>query len=127
MYDAGKILPGLFVFLALVTFPIWYNAASGGEVRVPEIEKPAGETLCVEEASYMRREHMQLLMDWRDDVVRQGDRVHVSPDGRRFEKSLTGTCLGCHENKVASCDRCHDYLDVVPVCWDCHVDPKGGR
>jgi hypothetical protein len=127
MFDAGKILPGLLVFLALVTFPIWYNAASGGEVRVPEIEKPAGETQCVEQASFMRREHMQLLMDWRDAAVRLGDRIHVSPDGRRFVKSLTGTCLGCHENKAASCDRCHDYLDVVPTCWECHVDPKGGR
>ena len=35
--------------------------------------------------------------------------------------------LGCHENKAAACDSCHDYLQVQPYCWDCHVDPKGGQ
>ena len=64
---------------------------------------------------------------WRDDVVRSGERVFVASDGRRFEKSLDPTCLGCHENKAAHCDRCHGYLDVSPYCWDCHVDPKGGH
>ena len=75
----------------------------------------------------MRREHMQLLARWRDDVVRRGQRVYVASDGRHFDKSLTGTCLGCHENKAAACDRCHAYLAVQPYCWECHVDPKGGR
>jgi len=126
MYDAGKIVPGLLIFLALALFPVWYNAASGQEVRAPEIEKPAEETQCVADAEYMRREHMQLLMDWRDEAVRDAERIYVSPDGRRFRKSLTGTCLDCHENKSASCDRCHDFLGVSPFCWDCHVDPKGG-
>jgi hypothetical protein len=74
----------------------------------------------------MRREHMQLLNEWRDEVVRTGGRVYVAADGQRYEKSLTRTCLGCHQSKANSCDRCHDYLDVQPQCWQCHVDPKGG-
>ena len=126
MYNAGKIIPGLLVFLVLATAPIWYNVASGHEAVVPEIEKPAGETQCVAEADFMRREHMQLLNDWRDEVVRTGERVYVTADGRPYEKSLTRTCLGCHQNKANSCDRCHDYLDVKPYCWECHVDPKEG-
>jgi len=125
MYDAGKILPGLALFLVLATAPIWYNVASGHEAIAPEIEKPKDATQCVEDTDFMRREHMQLLSEWRDDVVRRGDRVHVTPDGRRYEKSLTHTCLGCHQSKANSCDRCHDYLDVKPYCWECHVDPKG--
>jgi len=127
MYDAGKIVPGLVVFLGLATFPVWYNVASGGEARAPEIEKPANSTQCVADAAYMRREHMQVLNAWRDEAVRNADRVFVAADGRRFNKSLTGTCLGCHQQKAAHCDRCHDYLSVTPYCWDCHVDPKGGR
>ena len=67
-----------------------------------------------------------MLMDWRDQVVRDDDR-YIELNGQMVEKSLTGTCLGCHENKDASCDRCHDYMGVRPYCWDCHVDPKGGR
>ena len=127
MYDAGKIVPGLVIFLGFATFPIWYNAASGGEVRAPEIEKPTNATQCVADATYMRQQHMQILNNWRDEAVRNGDRVFVAADGRRFNKSLTGTCLACHENKAASCDRCHSYLNVTPYCWDCHVDPKGGQ
>ena len=30
MRDRGKILIGLAIFLALATFPIWYNQVSGG-------------------------------------------------------------------------------------------------
>jgi hypothetical protein len=126
MYDAGKIIPGLVVFLAVATVPIWYNVASGHEVAAPEIEKPADETQCVADTAYMRREHMQLLSSWRDDVVRSDDRVYTTADGRRYDKSLTRTCLGCHQSKANSCDRCHNYLDVQPYCWECHVDPRGG-
>ena len=126
MYNAGTIIPGLLIFLVLATAPIWYNVASGHEAVAPEIEKPKGETQCVADAEYMRREHMQLLSDWRDEVVRDSDRVYTTADGRQYDKSLTRTCLGCHQSKANSCDRCHDYLDVKPYCWQCHVDPKGG-
>jgi hypothetical protein len=81
----------------------------------------------VADTEYMRTEHMQLVMDWRDEAVREMDRVYVSEDGRRFNKSMTGTCLGCHTDKAAFCDRCHDYLGVKPYCWDCHVVPEEGR
>ncbi|MCL4810935.1 MAG: sulfate reduction electron transfer complex DsrMKJOP subunit DsrJ [Vicinamibacteraceae bacterium] len=121
MYDKGKILTGLVLFVAIVAFPFWWSLASGAEVRVPDIAKPAGETQCLEDAETMRREHMQLLATWRDDVVRLRQRIHTTPDGRQYRKSLTGTCLQCHTDKAASCDRCHDYLDVAPYCWDCHV------
>jgi hypothetical protein len=127
MHDAGKIVPGLALFVAVVTAPFWWNLATGAEPRVPEIAKPATGTRCVEDTATMRRDHMKLLVSWREDVVRSGDRVFVAADGRRFAKSLTGTCLQCHTDKKASCDRCHDYLDVHPSCWECHVDTGGGR
>jgi hypothetical protein len=126
MYNAGKIIPGLVLFLALATAPIWYNVSKGHGAVAPEIEKPQGETQCVADTAFMRRGHMQLLSSWRDEVVRSNDRVYVTADGRRYDKSLTRTCLGCHQSKARSCDRCHDYLDVKPYCWQCHVDPKGG-
>ena len=123
MYDAGKIIPGLLVFLALVTFPIWYGLGTGVEARVPTIEKPTNADRCVEDGAFMRKEHMQVVMDWRDEAVRDNQRIFVTDDGRRYTKSLTGTCLGCHTDKSASCDRCHEYLAVTPYCWDCHVVP----
>lgn len=135
MRDRGRIVLGLAVFLAAILFPVWYNLVSGGQSGPPELELPQDETRCVADTEWMRREHMQLLMDWRDEVVRDNDRLYVTADGRQFPKSLSGTtmakdggsCMSCHANKDAFCDRCHDYLSVEPYCWDCHVAPNGGR
>jgi len=123
MYDAGKVILGIVVFLALVTFPLWYNLAGEVSVTAPELEKAEG-SQCVQDAEWMRGHHMDLLDDWRDEVVRDGERYFVGPDGQRMEKSLSKTCLSCHVNKDKFCDRCHNYMSVDPYCWDCHVIPK---
>jgi len=70
---------------------------------------------------------MDLLNQWRDDVVRKGERYYQAFDGTTHEMSLTRNCLGCHVNKDKFCDRCHDYLGVTPYCWDCHVNPKEAK
>jgi hypothetical protein len=76
----------------------------------------------------MRAEHMQLLNDWRDEVVREGMHEHTSTlTGEHFSKSLVKTCMKCHESKEKFCDKCHDTLDVNPYCWDCHVAPKEAK
>jgi cytochrome c553 len=94
MHDAGKIIAGLVVFLALVTSPMWYQAARGAEPGPPKLEI--------------------------DEAVRDGDRIYVGVGGKEYEKSLTGTCLSCHSSKEAFCNRCHDYVGAEPYCWDCH-------
>jgi hypothetical protein len=71
----------------------------------------------------MRPYHMDLLNQWRDAVVRDGDRIYVSSTGERFEMSLSNTCMDCHVSKVNFCDSCHNYVGVSPYCWDCHVEP----
>jgi hypothetical protein len=121
MYDTGKIAAGLLIFLALITYPIWHNKVVGQAAGQPVLEKPIGETRCVESTAFMRASHMDLLNRWRDEVVRTSDRIYVASDGRVFNKSLTGTCLKCHANRAAFCDRCHDYAGVKPFCWDCHL------
>ena len=60
----------------------------------------------------------------RDDVVRRGDRFYINAHGEQVEKSLSNTCLSCHQNKDKFCDRCHNYMGVEPYCWDCHIIPK---
>ena len=127
MRDRGKILAGLIVFLALVTFPIWYDLAAGRESRPPDLLLPPEGGQCVADTSYMRTEHMQLLMDWRDEAVRDNDRIYVTRDGRRYYKSLSNTCMSCHTDKERFCNECHDYVGVTPYCWDCHVEPLGER
>lgn len=124
MYDAGKVIVGLVVFLALITFPTWYNVATGKATYVPELAKPVKGERCVADTEYMRASHMDLLNTWRDQVVRHNVRVYVADDGARYNMSLTSTCLDCHSNKKEFCDRCHDYMSVDPYCWDCHVIPE---
>lgn len=128
MNDWWKILTGLVIFLILITFPIWYNMANGKAAYRPDpqilTEDVPGKDQCVMPADYMRAKHMDLLDEWRDKVVREDDRIHVAPSGKRFERSLSNTCLDCHENKDTFCDRCHNYMDVSPYCWECHIVPK---
>ncbi|THB62796.1 MAG: cytochrome C, partial [Desulfovibrio sp.] len=100
----------------------------------PELALPEGLDSCVESTEFMRREHMQLLDDWRDQVVRDANRVYVSTENfgtedapvyRMYEASLQNTCMDCHTNKAEFCDKCHAAASVEPYCWDCHIEPKG--
>lgn len=126
MHDAGKVIAGIVIFLVLVTAPLWFNALSARPADVPELESPPnGATRCVEETPFMREQHMDLLNDWRDLVVREGVRDYTSTlTGTSFDMSLSETCMDCHSNKAEFCDRCHTYMAVDPYCWDCHVAPK---
>jgi hypothetical protein len=127
MRDRSLILAGLLLFLGLITFPIWYNLASGTSSNEPALKLPADEKQCVASKETMRDTHMEILMTWRDEVVRQDKRTMRTADGRTFEMSLTRTCLKCHDNKEEFCDKCHLYAGVTPYCWDCHIDPKLAR
>ena len=123
MYDKEKILPGILVFLCVITFPVWYNAANGKASSLPEPKIPPGTKSCVESKEYMRQFHMTLLDHWRDEVVRKGNTVYVNRDGKKFDMSLSNTCMNCHSNKSQFCDQCHNYMKVDPYCWDCHIEP----
>jgi hypothetical protein len=124
MYDRGKIIIGVVIFLLLLAFPMIYLAASGDAGYVPDPVLPADEEKCVESAEYMRENHTTLLQDWREGVVRAGTRTHVASDGKQYDVSLVETCLGCHDNKAEFCDQCHNYVGAEPSCWDCHEAPE---
>ncbi len=127
MHDGSKIVPGLILFLGILFAPFWYNAGTGQAAARPDIVKPTQEKQCVESTEFMKANHMQLLIQWREEVVRNGDRTYVATDGKSYEKSLTGSCLKCHSNKAEFCDRCHDYAHVQPNCWNCHTAPKESK
>lgn len=127
MYDAGKIIGGLLIFLILATSPIWYNLASGKGGYSPDPKIITTEKDCVMPTDYMKAKHMDLLNDWRNTVVREGRRMHTSHTGREFDMSLSNTCMSCHSNKTEFCDDCHNYSAVgQPNCWDCHNAPEEG-
>ena len=125
MNDKGRILVGLAVFVILVTFPFWSRLAAAGEIARPELSLPADATECIEDTPFMTANHMDLLNQWRNAVVREGEREYTSTSGETYLMSLTGTCLDCHGSRDDFCTRCHDYSNVEPACWDCHVEPGG--
>jgi len=122
MYDGKLVIPGLVIFVILMTFPIWKNMGNAGPT--PKLEKPAGVTKCVKSAAYMRSSHMQMLDEWRDEVLRDGERTPITIDGVEYDKSLMNGCMKCHTDKKKFCDECHVYVSVKPYCWDCHFLPK---
>ncbi|MGD8319226.1 MAG: sulfate reduction electron transfer complex DsrMKJOP subunit DsrJ [Gemmatimonadota bacterium] len=125
MGDRWKIGLGLVVFFALAAYPVWSAMASPADPAQPELERSVDPSGCVEDTLFMRASHQQLLNEWRTLVVRDGQRTWTSSTGREWEMSLTGTCLKCHTNSETFCTRCHDYADVHPTCWSCHVVPEG--
>jgi hypothetical protein len=126
MYDGGKIVTGLIVFVLIATFPLWYSPAAGESGERPQPEAPADKEHCVESKAYMLSSHMTLLNEWRDAYVREGKTRYTSVAfGDEYDASLTNTCLDCHSDREKFCDRCHEYADVDPYCWDCHMDSKG--
>ena len=82
------------------------------------------EKQCVEATPFMRDSHMKLLIQWRDQVVRENMRLYKGSDGKTYTMSLTNTCLNCHSNKEQFCDQCHNYVGVSPNCWNCHIIPE---
>lgn len=122
MYNAGKIIVGIIIFLVLVSVPFWYNC--GKTATPPKLEVGTTEKECVESIPYMKASHMKLLDTWRDDVVREGKRIYTSSTGKQYQMSLQNTCTKCHAKKSQFCDKCHNYVEVSPKCWDCHIAPK---
>ena len=132
LYNGTWIVPGLALFMAFATFPFWM-----GRVRAREPgafasrAAPPGIT-CVLPKAQMRERHMDLLKQWREEVVRQSDRTPVTLlNGATMERSLTNGCMKCHARvdwgayrAVATyCTDCHDYVGIKLDCWTCHLDP----
>jgi len=103
MHDAAKIVAGSSL-AAVMTSPFWYNALTAAPAAVPALAPPPnGSKEWRRARAYMRANHMDLLNEWRDLVVRAGQRDYVSTtNGRAFDMSLSRTCLDCHSNRPSS-------------------------
>jgi hypothetical protein len=114
---------GLALLLLAASGPLLIAHGRRQLSAAPVLQKPSNAARCILPAETMRRSHMRLLVQWREDVVRRNQRTFVAPDGHSYPKSLTGACLGCHD-KQQFCDRCHSYAGVAtPYCWNCHNQP----
>ena len=131
MYDKGKIIAGLVIFFGLLTFPFLINMGRSIDKANPSLDTPVINGLekkeCVKPKEVMRTEHMKVLDDWRDAVVREGMRGSMTIGGRVYEKSLQNGCMVCHSNRSQFCGECHGYAGVKPYCWDCHFVKEEGQ
>ena len=122
----NKIALAAFLLIALLgSFPFWKNLVMGKNLsRIEPVISAAAGKECVESESFMRSKHMTLLYQWRDEVVRKGERVYTNSEGKTFNKSLVKTCLKCHDNKEEFCDTCHNEATVRLKCFECHYQQK---
>jgi len=126
---------GLVVAIVVLTLPFWYalgQRVMGQSDPAPSVPKPTNSEHCIE--NDMRARHMEVIDEWRNEVVREGTTErYESKDypGESFERSLTKTCLmQCHATAETGegatvqerfCNECHAYANVRPNCWDCHL------
>ena len=125
MRDRTGIILGLGAFLLILAYPVWQALGSTADPARPALQRSVDPSGCVEDTTYMVARHQELLNTWRTDVVRNGRRFYTATSGREYEMSLTGTCMECHTDSQAFCERCHAYADVTITCWSCHVAPEG--
>ncbi len=131
IYDGRYVISGLIVFIALATFPVWFNRGKVSPSPEPKLDTPAilemVQKKCVLAKDEMRIGHMRLLDQWRTEVVRNGRRIYTGMDGKIHEMSFQNECLKCHSNKTTFCDTCHRYVGLsssTPYCWTCHIAPR---
>ncbi|NLI82327.1 MAG: sulfate reduction electron transfer complex DsrMKJOP subunit DsrJ [Deltaproteobacteria bacterium] len=132
IYNGKPIIIGLIIFVGVALFPVFYNGGKASPPPEIKLDTPViqqmTEKQCVLPKGEMRTGHMQVLNEWRTEVVRNGHRVYVAADGKQYNMSLQNECMKCHSNKSQFCDACHVYaglqLGAVPYCWTCHIEPK---
>ena len=131
-----NVIAGVVIFLVIITIPLWKNLGKTVAAPAPKLDTPAIQKLaekdkkCVMPTEWMRANHMQMLVDWRENVVRTNEqkvttsrgRECVAPDGKQYLASLTNTCMECHSNRAQFCDQCHNYVAVAPNCFGCHLE-----
>jgi hypothetical protein len=131
MYKGGKIIVSLVIVVALLSLPFFYNIRKANKGPVINLNTPAIQQLavkqCIESTEFMRANHMQLLVKWRDEAVRKGKTEYINSQGKSFKISLQ-TCLNCHSDPALNtsdqfCVSCHNYTAVKPNCWSCHTWP----
>lgn len=124
MYKGGRIIAFAAIFCLVVLSPFMVNAFGAPAGPDVSLDTPAINAMenkqCIVSTQDIKDTHMQMLDQWRNDVVREGSRDFTSSSGQVYEKSLDNTCLKCHSNRQEFCDKCHNYAGVKPYCWECH-------
>ncbi len=124
MYDSGKIIPGLLIFVLLITFPIWYNNLIGNVGAAPT-KNPSLPPEMIQGAVFPNNQKHLPATEMRAKHMELFKAIHVTAQGydpAKDGQKPTMSCVGCHGSKEQFCDSCHNYVSEkkVPDCWTCH-------
>jgi len=118
-----KFITGLVLVVLLSGTDVGSACAQESRVPVPKPPKGKGEQ-CIRETSFMRANHMNLLLHQRDETVQKGIRT---------KKYSLRECIACHavngkdgqpvsyEDPKNFCRSCHEYVAVKLDCFECHA------
>lgn len=114
--------------LVLIVFPFVYSVADALFAGEPEVflELPEDEENCVRDTEYMRYHHMNLLLEIRDEVQRDGARKRAFGMSVCYPEEEGGDChicRDCHANRDRFCNQCHNAVNLTPDCFGCHYYP----
>ena len=97
MYKGGRIIAFAALFCLAVLSPFIVNLANAAPAPETSLDTPAINAQqtkeCVASTEYMKDNHMQLLDEWRNDVVRDGSRECESASGQVYEEKEPGRHL----------------------------------
>ena len=96
LFGRNRVIAGLVIFVVLITIPLWKNLGKTVPAPAPSLDTPvikqlaAKDKKCVMPTEWIRANHMQMLVEWRDNVVRDEEqkvtvsrgRDFVAPDGK---------------------------------------------
>ena len=125
--DTNKL--AVVAALVLIVVPVLFSGGSTLLAQDSEefLELPEDHDACVRDTEYMRFHHMDLLLEIRDQVQRDGQRkgdigfTACYPLEGQAECHL---CMDCHEYRAGFCNRCHEAVDLNPDCFGCHYYPE---
>ena len=118
------------VAAVVILIPLGYSVIASVAAARPDVpdvflEKP-DEGECVDDTEFMRYQHMDLLLELRDAVVREGERGEIVREADGVVRAVTlDGCWECHTERSTFCDRCHTAvnLNLDIDCFRCHHDP----
>lgn len=87
MYNAKAVIVGIIIFVVLFTSPFWVSLL-GKNYTSTGVVLPKDEKECIENVVFMRDQHMRLLNEWRDEALRNENRIYVASNGKKWAISL---------------------------------------